>query len=234
MLLVSASWGTQPSANPLPTHSMWDALLKKYVSAEGKVNYQAWLPHIDPLKDYLRYIAENPPTSTWSDDEQKAYWINAYNAFTVKLILDNYPVKSINNIGTTSSKPWDIMFIEIGGQKYSLNMIEHEKLRKAFHDPRIHFALNCASKSCPPLLNAAYTANQLHAQLEEQTRAFINDKTQNLIGTDKATISKIFNWYAEDFASSGGVVSFINKYTDGGLKEGATITYQDYNWSLNE
>ena len=158
-----------------------------------------------------------------------AYWINAYNAFTVKLILKNYPISSITKLD--SGKPWDVKWIKLGEKTYSLNNIEHDILRPTYKDARIHFAVNCAAKSCPPLLNKAWTANNLNATLDKQTKTFINNATFNEIGADVVKLSKIFEWYKVDF---GDLIEYINKYSTVKVNQDATIEFVDYNWALNQ
>ncbi len=211
------------------SHQEWDAMLSKHVSATGKVNYKGFKAEEATLDQYLSKLTSNPPQSNWAKNEQLAYWINAYNAFTVKLILNNYPLKSITEL----KDPWDTPFISIGDKKYTLNQIEHEVIRKQFSEPRIHFAVNCASQSCPELLNRAYTADKLDSQLKSQTRAYINNPKHNVISTDQVTISSIFDWYKEDFTKSGTVIDFLNAYTDKKIRTDAKISYKEYDWNLN-
>ena len=155
-----------------------------------------------------------------------AYWINAYNAFTIKLILNNWPVNNIKNIGNES--PWDIEFIKIEDQTYNLNAIEHKILRKKFNDPRIHFAVNCASVSCPKLLNEAYNANKLDQQLTSRAKDFINKTSKNIIKENKIIISNIFKWYKEDFIQKGTLIDYINQYSNIQINKNAKIEYKTY------
>jgi hypothetical protein len=174
-------------------------------------------------------LTDNPVQDAWSKKEKLAYWINAYNAFTLKLVVDNYPTKSIMNFD--GGKTWDVKRIQLGDKKYSLNNIENDIIRPQFKDPRIHFALNCAAKSCPPLWNRAYTAENLNATLEARTKAFINDPNFNTISASKASVSKIFEWYAADF---GDLKKYLNKYAATQLKPSTTVTFNEYDWGLNE
>ncbi len=220
-----------------PSHQQWDKLLKKHVNASGMVNYKGFLKDKAELDAYLKTLSDNAPQASWTSNEQKAYWINAYNAFTVSLILMHYPVKSIKDIAGKIYKintAWDIQFINIGGKKYDLNNIEHGMLRRKFNDPRIHFAIVCASMSCAKLRRDAYLAAKLDAQLDEAGKDFLNDKSKNRISGDKAELSKYFSWYKGDFTKNGSVENFINKYVTTPLSAGAKITYLDYDWSLNE
>lgn len=229
------------SQSKAPSHELWNALLKKNVSINGKVNYKGFITDSAQLNKYLKLLSNNyPDEKTWSVNEQKAYWINAYNAFTVKLILKYYPVKSIKDIGGKIqiykvNTPWDIKFFKIGNETFDLNKIEHEYLRKKFGDARIHFALVCASKSCPALLNEAYTAGKLDKQLEGQAKVFLSDKNRNDISADKPKLSKIFDWYANDFKAQGGtLIDFLNKYSTIKINSNAEIKFLDYSWDLNE
>ena len=215
-------------ANP-PSHEAWDALLKKYVSASGKVNYKGLKADKTKLEDYLKTLSGDAPEESWSKAEQMAFWINAYNAFTVKLIVDNYPLSSINKLH--GGKPWDHKWIKIGTKTYSLNNIENDILRPQFKDARIHFAVNCAAKSCPPLLNAAWTASNLNGNLDAQAKKFINNTAFNKLSEKKVEVSKIFEWYADDF---GNLVTFINKYASTKVGAKAKVVYQEYDGGLNE
>lgn len=246
MLLACLSFScnavTAPESNADPvSHEAWDQLLKKYVDENGLVNYKGFRNHRNKLDAYLALLSKAAPNKkTWSREEQLAYWLNAYNAFTIALILDHYPVESIKDIGsgpliTFVNSPWDIKFIEIAGKKYDLNNIEHGIIRKDFDDPRIHFALVCAARSCPELRNEAYTGDDLNTQLQEETIAFINNPSRNKIGKKKAQLSKCFDWYAGDFEKGGkSITDFINQYTTTKISKKATIEYLDYNWQLNE
>lgn len=227
--------GTTP-----PNHKTWDELLKANVSTEGKVDYKGFIQEKAKLNAYLKNLSENAPDrKTWSKEEQLAYWINAYNAFTVKLIVDNYPVESIRDLGPKLKIPmikdvWHYKFFEIGGQESSLDEIEHSILRKEFEEPRIHFAINCASVSCPPLLNEAFEAKTINAQLDKVAKGFINDPSRNKINTDAVQISSIFSWFKGDFTKNGDLIDFLNQYSDTKIKSGAKVTFLDYNWNLNE
>lgn len=229
--------GLHSFAQKAPSHQQWDKLLKKHVNASGMVNYKGFKQDKGELDSYLKLLSVNAPQKNWSKEDQMAYWINAYNAFTVDLILQKYPVKSIKDIAGKIYKvntPWDIKFITIGGKKYDLNNIEHGILRKNYDDPRIHFALVCASISCPRLRREAYTGTQLNAQLEDDGRNFINDRSKNRISAERADLSKYFSWYKGDFTKDGSLVDFINKYSQTKINSRTKIGSIDYNWSLNE
>jgi hypothetical protein len=204
------------------------ALLQKNVSSSGKVNYAGFKSSIKELDGYLKYLSENKPSNSSSKNKLKAYWMNVYNAYTIKLILNNYPLKSIKDIG----KPWNVKFIKIGDKTYDLNSVENSILRK-MGDARIHVGINCASISCPKLHNKAFTEANVEAELTKLTKAFLKDKTKNQISEGEVKLSEIFNWFKVDF-SSGKVIDWINKYSDTKVKSTAKISYLAYNWNLNK
>lgn len=212
-----------------PSHAAWDSLLQKHVSEAGKVNYKGLQADKKALDAYCLTLSESPVQDNWTREQKLAYWINAYNAYTVKLIVDNYPTKSILNLD--GGKTWDVKRIKIGDKKYSLNQIENDIIRPQFKDARIHFAINCAAKSCPPLHNRAFTAENLETTLEARTAAFVKDKKHNVLSSNSASVSKIFEWYGADF---GDLKAFLSKYSEVKLKKTATVTFQEYNWDLNE
>lgn len=229
ILVFSVSAGV---GEPKFDHSAWDNLLQKNVSVNGNVNYEGLKANRAVLNKYLMALSKNVPDASWDRNNAMAYWINAYNAFTVDLILKNYPLKSIMNLH--GGKAWDVKFIELGGKKYSLNQIEHDILRGKYKDERIHFAVNCASFSCPKLLNGAFFANDLDKQLEKATIAFINNPAKNSVNGKRVQISELFNWYKGDFMEYGSVLAYINHYSKVKADEKARITYKPYNWNLNK
>ena len=213
----------------VPDHSLWNNLLNKHVNATGKVNYSGFKTDATSLDKYLQILRENPIQDDWSRKEKIAYLINVYNAFTVKLIADNYPLKSIMDLH--GGKPWDVKWIKLGDETYSLNQIENEILRPQFKESRIHFAVNCAAISCPPLLNQAWTADNLDKLFDQQAEKFINNPAFNKISTNHIQVSKIFEWYAGDF---GDLIDYLNQYSSTKIKKGAKISFLEYNWDLNE
>ena len=223
----------QPSSAQI-SHDAWSTILKSHVSSSGNVDYSGILKDKSSLDQYLNLLEDHPPASTWSVNDRKAYWINAYNAFTISLILQNYPVKSIKDIGGFFKSPWDIEFINIGGTSYTLNHIEHKILRKEFSDPRIHFAIVCASRSCPNLRNEAFESTKLDQQLDEQAKSFINDPVKNHITSDEIEISKIFGWFENDFTKQGSLIDFLNKYSKIKINPNASVSNMRYDWNLNE
>lgn len=218
-------------------HLVWTELLQKNVTEAGWVDYKGMVADSAKLNEYLTDLASHSPDTSWTYNEQKAYWINVYNAFTVKLIIDNYPVKTIKELGGSIYKvntPWDIKFIHIGDETYDLNNVEHGILRKDFADPRIHAAVNCASVSCPKLLGEAFIAEKLDEQLTQQMKAFVNDELNNTITPSKMTISKIFQWFSGDFTEEMSVREYINQFTDVEITKSTSIKYRAYDWNLNE
>ncbi|MEL6834255.1 MAG: DUF547 domain-containing protein [Bacteroidota bacterium] len=217
-----------PAPKTMPDHGSWDNILRNFVSSSGQVNYSGLKSSKSALEAYLTELQSFPPQSGWSRNQIMAYWINAYNAFTIKLIVDNHPVSSIKNLH--GGNPWDQKWIKIGGSTYSLNQIENDILRARYGDARIHFAVNCAAASCPPIHNRAFTADNLNSTLQRLTRRFINNTAYNTISSEEITISKIFEWYAGDF---GNVTSYINGFTDVELGEQTKVSYKEYDWALN-
>lgn len=221
------------------SHESWDKLLKKHVDKQGKVNYKGFINDSTELIGYLRLLSNNIPNTNWTDQQQLAYWINLYNAYTIKLILDHYPIKSIKDIGSFIqipfvNTPWQIEFIPLGDEYYDLDNIEHDIIRKNFNEPRIHFALVCAANSCPNLRNEAYQGNRLEAQLTDQTTSFLVNTSKNLITKEQLKLSKIFRWYKQDFTRSMQLNEYIKQYTTIIIGDTVEIDYMDYDWSLNE
>ena len=209
-------------------HASWNVLLQQYVDADGNVDYHSWKKSQTDLDKYIQLLEKTPPANYWDKNDSLAYFINAYNAVTVKLILDNYPLKSIRDI----KDPWDSKSLNLPNNRLTLNDIEHKVLRK-MDDPRIHFAINCASASCPQLSNEAFRASKVQKQLEEATALFINDTSKNQISEKNIGLSKIFLWFSKDFGSKKERIAFIQKYSQKSFKDNAKIKYQEYDWSLD-
>jgi uncharacterized membrane protein YdjX (TVP38/TMEM64 family) len=191
----------------------------------------------------LNALAESRPDALTSDAERIAFWVNAYNLAAIKAVLDQYPTKSIKDGGSLLSPIWKKKVATVGGTPYALDDIEHGILRKAFREPRVHFAIVCASLSCPDLRAEPFDAARLDAQLDQQAAAFLSNATKGLQpGADGKTAraSSIFKWFAGDFAASGGVAAFIRAKSSpevaarlGALTDGE-LSYLDYDWSLND
>tara|TARA_R100001377_G_scaffold84375_1_gene67778 strand:+ start:467 stop:1168 length:702 start_codon:yes stop_codon:yes gene_type:complete len=210
-------------------HADFTDFLQKQVTKEGAVNYKSIKTNDAELHAYLNQYSKISPKENWSKNETLSYWINAYNAFTIKLIIDNYPLESIKDI----KSPWDQEFIPINNKLLSLNYIEHDILRK-MSEPRIHFAIVCASASCPQLLNEAYVPEKLENQLTTATKQFLADSSKNNLQKDAIEISKIFKWFSKDFKENGNLIDFLNTYSDIKISSEANINYMDYSWELND
>jgi len=217
-------------------HSSYAELLNKYV-ADGEVDYRGLKGEEEQLDRYLQMLDRTNPEEL-PRDEQYAFYINAYNAYTIKLVLDNYRIDSIKDIGGLLKSPWKIRFCKIGGKTLTLDEIEHEILRPRFKDPRVHFAINCASKSCPPLISEPYMGRTLDQQLNRAVRSFLNDPSQNRLDGNTLHVSKIFKWFEDDF--NADVVGFFLGFADEDLKSRLSaqqgqieIEYLDYDWGLN-
>ena len=227
-----------PSSSGPIDHDLWDSLLQKHVKSQGQVDYKGFIADRELLEQYLQELQENHPNEeNWTKNEQMAYWINAYNAFTVKIVIDYYPVESIKDIKGKIpfvNTVWDVKFINIEGAVYDLNNIEHGILRSKYKDPRIHFALNCASGSCPNLSRSAYTAESLDKQLDKAGRIFLGDPTKNIITEEEVRLSKIFQWYGSDFTKEVSKIEYLNRFAPQPIPEKTKIKYLDYDWSLNE
>lgn len=234
------SMSLPPSEAQPPNHQVFTALLQKHVDEEGMVDYKGFQQDRQQLKAYLETLEKNPPNpEAWTEAEQLAYWINAYNAFTIDLVLEHYPLESIKDIGSSIqvpfvNSPWDIKLMNIKGKKFDLNNLEHNIIREEFEEPRIHFALVCAARSCPKLRREAYTAEQLDAQLSEQARSFLADTAKNKIDKQQVQLSKLFDWYQGDFTRQGSLIDFLNRYAPAVIHPEADISYMEYDWSLNE
>jgi hypothetical protein len=224
-------------ANSAVDHGIYDALLESYVH-EGKVDYSGLQSEENKLDQYLKML-ENVDPAELSRNEQFAFYINVYNAWTLKLILTEYPdVSSIKDLGGFLQSPWKKKFVKIDGGLTTLDHVEHDILRPRFGDPRVHFAINCAAKSCPPLRSEAYRGDILDKQLDDSTRRFLNDPQNYRLEGDDLHVSRIFKWFKEDFED--GVLAFYLKFAEGDLKqkledrkENIDVKYLDYDWSLN-
>lgn len=209
-------------------------LLQKHVSDEGLVNYTSFQKNLSNLKQYIAYIEKTTPKNSWSENKQKAFYINAYNAYTILLILHEYPLKSITDINIDGKTAWKIPFVKIGGKTMTLDFLEHEILRKKFDDPRIHVGINCASVSCPKLSNVAFTAQNLDSELNRLMHEFVNDSLKNNISTNAIKISAIFDWYKSDFTKQQNLIDFLNQYASKKINANASILFLEYDWNLND
>ncbi len=217
--------------------SLYGELLQKHVH-DGRVDYAGFKAEEDKLDRYLQHLEHGRPEKL-SRSEQLAFYINAYNAYTIKLVLTGYPdIKSIKDLGTLWKTPWKKEFVRLEGRTMTLDDIEHGIIRPRFQDPRIHFAVNCAAKSCPPLISEPYRGDTLDRQLDDAARAFVNNPERNYLKGNILYVSKIFDWYGGDFKD--GIVSFFLRYASDGMKnkiqaigDGIKVQYLSYDWTLN-
>jgi len=244
---TQAFWNSADESNEETIdHSDWQDLLEAYVveGDEPSINLFAYAEFEEDdrelLEDYLAEMQAVDPRQ-YSGAEQQAYWINVYNALTVKLILDNYPVESITKLGDTlaSFGPWDDEMIIIAGQTLSLNDIEHSILRPIWRDSRVHFAVNCASIGCPDLQATAFTAANLNELLDKGATDYLAHPRGMLFDGDTLTLSKIFDWYGEDFGTNEQeVLRKLSAHAPQAVRN-KLLNYQgsikyEYDWSLNE
>jgi hypothetical protein len=249
--------GAQPTFDH--GHAAWSALLKKHVvvlrgGQASQVRYGGFMADRATLKAYLDTLSGvgQAAFDAFTKPQQMAFLINAYNAFTVELILTRWPkLESIKDLGGFLSTPWKPRWIPLLGGKVSLDEIEHEMLRKRgrYDDPRVHFAVNCASIGCPALREEAFTGEQLDAQLDEQARRFMSDRSRNRYDPkgQRLEVSKIFDWFGEDFRQGWlGITSlpvFLARHAEQ-LADGpadrervrslkADVAFLDYDWKLN-
>ncbi len=263
LVLFAASVSFYASAEA-GLHSTFDKLLGKYVTpisngASTQVNYDGFKKERNTLNEYLARLSkvEQSTFDSWDKDKQLAFLINAYNAYTIELILTEYPdIDSIRDLGSFFSSPWKKEIAPLLGETRTLDEIEHELIRgtnqatKTYNEPRIHFAVNCASIGCPALREEAYTGDKLDSQLEAQTKRFLADTSRNKMSDNTLYLSKIFDWYSEDFEGKNGewrdtstLNEFILLYEDAmqltetqvsALKnDTADIEYLNYDWALN-
>ena len=237
LLMFSGSWLSVSLAGTTVDHSIYAGLLKKYVK-NSRVDYAGFKAEESKLDEYLK-ILEAVDSKSLSEDEQFAFYANVYNAWTIKLILSGYPeVKSIKDLGSLFQSPWKKEIVRIDGEVMTLDNVEHDILRPRFQDPRVHFAINCAAISCPPLRSEPFQGDILSSQLEDSTRSFLNNPASYTFDGNKFYVSRIFKWFAEDFDHD--VLSFYLKYADGDLKqkleanrEKIQVKYLSYDWGLN-
>ena len=223
------------------SHARLDAVLKQHVK-NARVDYAALKAHPQDLNRYLAQVAavSKAEFKHWSEPQQIAFLSNAYNAYTLRLIVDNYPLKGIKDIGSFFKGPWDQPVVKLFGETLTLNTVEHKILRVDYAEPRLHFVLVCAAKGCPPLRNEAYVGARLEEQLVDQAKQFLAETDKNRVDAAARTVylSPIFKWYSGDFEKkSGSVLAALKPYWPGKPAAGYEnfkIRHTDYDWSLNE
>jgi hypothetical protein len=233
------------------SHALWTEVLAARVRGDG-FDYAALKQDRAKLDQYIAALEAVKPDefAEWSKEERYAFWINAYNAYTIRLIVDAYPVESIKDLGNVFKSVWDKEVAPIGSlapdlkeKKLTLNQIEHEILRPQFKDARVHAAVNCASKGCPPLRNEAFRAKDLDDQLDGQVERWLHDEKRNRFDSAKkrVEISKVFDWFKDDFVrDAGSVTAWIARYAPehkawlADPKSKVDVDYADYSWKLND
>lgn len=238
MVMVTGFWIAGVAAHAAPVdHDLYATLLSRHVK-DGLVDYRGIKDDEAILDQYLDVLAAVDPESL-SAEHQFAFYANAYNAWTIKLILSRYPdIRSIKELGTLFKSPWKKKIARIDGGLLTLDQIEHDILRKRFKDPRVHFAVNCASKSCPPLQGEPFTGDRLDEQLNRAARAFVNDSRFNRLEGDTLWVSKLFDWFEQDF--NDDVIGYFIQFAHPPLgdplvksKGRIRVRYLDYDWALN-
>lgn len=242
--LAAASLAGASAANFDHSHARLDKVLKQLVDGEARIDYRALKNDRGDLDAWLESASavSRSDFNAWTEPQQLAFLINLYNAGTLRLIVDNYPIASIKKIGNLFKGPWDQNVVQLFGDTVTLGHIEHDLLRKNYNEPAIHFAIVCAAKGCPPLRAEAYTPEKLQAQLDDQGRAFLAQRDKNRVDFANQTLhlSPIFKWFAGDFEKKAGTVQkFVAGYFPDGYRSRMNagkfkIRYTDYDWSLNE
>lgn len=246
--LAAALWAGSAFAQGVE-HSEWDGLLRKHVRVidgghASRVDYAGMARERTALRGYLASLSavEERRFERWTRAQQMAFLINAYNAFAVEKVLTRYPdLRSIRDFGKLFGNPFKDRFFTLLGRRSSLDDVEHEMLRKRFRDPRVHFALNCASVGCPMLREEAYAPERLERQLEEQAVRFLSDRSRNRFAAGRLEVSRIFDWYREDFEPRAAYFArYASALSDDPqarklIAEGkAPLAFLDYDWTLND
>jgi len=233
-----------PASNATINHETWDNWLKSFVSTDADgVNRVAYgsVTQTDrkQLKTYIDDLT-SLQISDYNRDQQRAYWINLYNALTIDIVLKHYPLESIRNIssGLFSSGPWRLKLAQIEGEALTLDDIEHRILRPIWQDPRIHYAVNCASLGCPNLQPSAFTAENTENLLQTAAREFINSARGARVIDNKLQVSRIYDWFEKDFGGNeAGVIKHLRQYATGGLATALgsieDIDEYAYDWQIN-
>ena len=242
-ILLLAVFALRAVAVPFDqSHSLYDRVLKTYVK-NALVDYAGLKAHPQNLDRYLQELAsvDEAQFKTWTVNQQLAFLINAYNASTLKLVADHYPIASIKDIGGLFGSPFRQDAVRLFGRTMTLDDLEHGIIRPRYHDPRVHFALVCGARSCPQLRSEAYVGSRLDEQLRSQGRWFMLWRNQFDLENKSASLSSIFHWFSEDFGGNqSALLHFIAPYTEEGVRqslesdpESWNITYVKYDWALN-
>lgn len=231
------------------SHSGFAGVLDKFVEVQdfsSKVNYAELKQKSEILREYLAQLSSvsTQQYQKFSEEQKLAFLINAYNAFTLQLVIEHYPLKSIRDIGGVFRSPWKIKFFKLLERTRSLDQLEHEMIRSSFDEPRIHFAINCASIGCPGLAKEPYVATTLNQQLDRAAAIFLKDRSRNRLDPENGRIylSKIFDWFGDDFRKKGrSLESFLVKYFELDARQKSALLagefdleFLDYDWRLND
>ncbi len=241
--LVGGSATSLPASDFDHSHALFGKVLDAFVE-DGWVDYAGLKRNPADLKAYLGQIASISWTEfgKWSEPEQIAFLSNLYNAATLQLIIDHYPVESIKKIGSRWKGPWKLKVVSLFGEKVTFDHVEHDLIRKDHNEPRVHFALVCAARSCPPLRGEPYIPGKLDEQLQDQGRIFLNTPSKNRVDLENRTVylSKIFKWFSGDFEeASGSILAFVRPYFPKDIskqleEDEFAVEYMDYDWALND
>jgi hypothetical protein len=243
LILLSTVMSAAVSAEFDHTYPDYKNLLKKYLKSDGPqtlFHYEALNKSPKELERVLLKFRslKKKEYEGFSREEKLAFLINTYNLFTIKLIIDNYPLKSIKDIGSIFSGPWSKEIVSLFEEKFTLDNIEHDMIRKDFKEPRIHFAVNCASIGCPSLNKEPFLPKSLNDQLDFAAKNFLQNKKKNFYDSKKNTLklSKIFKWYGDDWKKMKGspYLSFVENFIPEIKGKKPDIDFLDYDWSLNE
>ena len=246
ILILAAAILSLPLGAAEPDYNPWTEILETYYNPSRGMDYERLRKDDYPKLTGLVETLSVTDVSRLDRNEQLAYWMNLYNISTVKLIVDNYPTDSIRDLSTDPIirlNVFDKEFIPLGSRTVALNWIEHEQIRAGFKDPRIHFAINCAARSCPPMRQEAFTGKKVQKQLSDQATKFLNANTFIDREGSKATVTvtKIMDWFDDDFEDwGGGIPTFLRKYLTGETARKLSgvssikIKHADYDWDLND
>ncbi|RTQ45237.1 DUF547 domain-containing protein [Hymenobacter gummosus] len=220
-------------------HRPWNELLKRYVQPDGRLPYADLAEHDEQLRGYLQALRHVTPEASWTRQDQAAFWLNVYNAYTLNLAVEYYPVQRLGDIKIKTVggyKPaWEAPEVNVGGKLYSLNQIEREILPRLLpQDARRFLALHCAAASSPALLPEAYDGARLDQQLDAQARRFVNDATRNQLSAAAVQVSSVFDWHAAEFGEKAQLIAFLNRYATTRIEPAATVQYLPYDWTLND
>jgi hypothetical protein len=225
------------------SHGQYARVLERFVS-NGRVDYAGLKTNATGLRAYLEEVAtvSSADFKAWTPPQQLAFLLNTYNAATLQLVIENYRVASIRKIGGLFKSPWSLPVVRLWGDTHSLDWLEHEIIRPSYPEPRIHFALVCAAKGCPPLRAEPYAGARLEEQLQEQARIFLQQTDKNHLDAAAKTLhlSPIFKWYGTDFTANGkSLADYVRPYlspADAALltAPGWRVAFTKYDWSLND